>query len=267
MKLSLAGWSLHRLFRSAVNPLKLVDFPALASERLGLDAIELNSTFFPSRDAKYVRQLAAAAERARVRMLNIAVDEVGDPSADSDEERNRAVHNYGRWVPVAAELGCVAVRANTGGMGIIDTDRAVLACVDSFRRLTDLGVKHGVTILLENHGGLSAVPEHVLFIVEEVRLTHGPNSIATLPDFGNWPDTPDRYDQLAKLLPFAKAVHAKVSDIDEQLSHPAWDLERCVALTKAAGYDGHLGIEYVGGDEPIEGVKRAISKLAPLLAR
>src|SRR4051794_27803130 len=115
MKLSLAGWSLHRLFRASSNPLRLVDFPALTANEFGLDAVELNSPFFPSRDAKYIKQLAAAAEKARVRLLNIAVDEVGDLSADSDQERNRAVQNYGRWIPVAADLGCTAIRANTGG--------------------------------------------------------------------------------------------------------------------------------------------------------
>jgi sugar phosphate isomerase/epimerase len=265
MKLSLAGWSLHRLFRAANNPLKLVDFPALAAERFGIDAVELNSPFFPSRDARFVRQLASAAERARVRLLNIAVDEVGDMSADSDAERNRAVMNNGRWVSVAAEVGCVAIRANTGGMGIIDTDKALLACVDSFRRLTDLGVKYGVTILIENHGGLSANADHLIFLIEEVRLTHGVNAIASLPDFGNFSETTDRYAQLAKILPYARAVHAKVDEIDADLSHPKFDLSRCVQLTRDSGYNGYLGIEYEGSGDPLEGVRRAIAKLSPML--
>jgi sugar phosphate isomerase/epimerase len=265
MKLSLAGWSLHRLFRAPRDPLRLLEFPALAVNRFGIDAIELNSPFFPSRDNKFMRQLSAASEKARVRMLNIAVDEVGDLSADGDIDRNRAVQNYGRWVPIAADLGCMAIRANTGGMGIIDTDKAVLCCVDSFRRLADLGVKHGVTILIENHGGLSADPDHIVQIINEVRLTHGNTVIGTLPDFGNWPDTADRYAGLAKIMPLAKAVHAKVYDLDEQLNHPRYDLDKCVGLAKAAGYDGYLGIEFEGSGDPIEGVQRAITKLSAML--
>jgi sugar phosphate isomerase/epimerase len=265
MKLSLAGWSLHKLFRAPRDPLRLVEVPATAANRFGIDAVELNSPFFPSRDAKFVKQLAAASEKARVRLLNIAVDEVGDLSADTDLDRNRAVQNCGRWVPIAADLGCTAIRANTGGMGIIDTDRAILCCVDSFRRLADLGIKHGVSILIENHGGLSADPDHMVQIVNEVRMTHGSTVIGTLPDFGNWPDSADRFAGLAKILPMAKAVHAKVYDIDEQLNHPKFDLARCVALAKEAGYDGHLGIEYEGGGDPIEGVQRSISKLSTML--
>lgn len=265
MKLSLAGWSLHRLFRAPVHPLRLLDFPAFVRNRFGLEAVELNSPFFPSRESKFLKQLVGAADQARVRLLNIAVDEVGDLAADNDLDRSRAVLNYGRWVPVAAELGCTAIRANTGGMGIIDVSRALLCCIDSFRRLADLGLKHGVSILIENHGGLSADPDHILNIVDEVRLTHGNTVIGTMPDYGNWPDKVDRLVALAKILPFARAVHAKVYDIDEQLNHPRFDLERCIKLTRECGYDGHIGVEYHGSDDPIEGVTRAIAKLTPML--
>src|SRR3954451_24727387 len=218
MKLSLAGWSLQRLFRAPVHPLRLLDFPAFVRNRFGLDAVELNSPFFPARDSKFLKQLIAAAEQAQLRLLNIAVDEVGDLSADNDLDRNRAVQNYGRWVPVAAEVGATAIRANTGGMGIIDINKGLTCCIDSFRRLADLGTKHGVAILIENHGGISADPNNIVAVIDAVRSTHGETVIGTLPDFGNWADNVDRYTSLVKILPFAKAVHAKVLDIDEQLN-------------------------------------------------
>jgi sugar phosphate isomerase/epimerase len=265
MKLSLAGWSLHRLFRAQTDPLKLIDFPAFAREKFGIEAVELNSPFFPTRDPKFIKQLISAAQQARVRLLNIAVDEVGDLSADSDIDRNRAVMNYGRWIPIASELGCTAIRANTGGMGIIDVHKALTCCIDSFRRLCDMGMKHGVSILIENHGGLSAEADNIVALIDAVRMTHGETVIGTMPDFGNWPDNVDRYQSLLKILPFAKAVHAKVFDIDADLEHRKFDLEKCVSLAKACGYDAFLGIEYEGRDDPIEGVTRAVAKLSPLL--
>jgi hypothetical protein len=96
-------------------------------------------------------------------------------------------------------------------------------------------------------------------------MTHGETVIGTMPDFGNWPDNVDRYASLLKILPFAKAVHAKVFDIDEQLEHRKFDLAKCVSLAKACGYGGFLGIEYEGKDDPIDGVKRAVAKLSTLL--
>ena len=103
-------------------------------------------------------------------------------------------------------------------------------------------------------------------VIEGVRLTHGPDAIGSLPDFGNWPDDVDRYESLRKILPYAKAVHAKVLDIDEHLDHPKFDLARCVRLTREAGYDGYLGIEYEGTGDQVEGVRRAVRKLEEVVS-
>jgi sugar phosphate isomerase/epimerase len=200
-----------------------------------------------------------------VKLLNIAVDEDGDLASEDQAERERAIENYGRWVPVARELGCTAIRANSGGKQVTDHAKALAACIDSFRKLCDRGKAAGITILMENHGGISSDADTIVKIMEAVRETHGADAIGTLPDFGNWPEGVDRFESLNKIMPFAKAVHAKVSDMDERLRHPKFDLDRCVAIVKESGYDGYLGIEFEGRGEPVEGVRRAIRKLTPLL--
>lgn len=265
MQLSLAGWSLHTMFRAPTNPLQLLDFPRLTRDEFGIEAVELNNIFFASREPAYLKQLVAAAESAGITLLNIAVDEQGDLSAEDDAARAEGLANYARWVPVAKEIGCTAIRANSGGKTITDRDRAIDRCTDSFRRLADEGRKHGITILMENHGGLSADADSILRVIEAVRQSHGPEAVGTLPDYGNWPDAADRYESLRRILPYAKAVHAKVLDIQEDLSHPKFDLDRCVRLTREAGYDGYLGIEFEGPGDRLEGVRRAVRKLKPLL--
>ncbi len=265
MKLSLAGWSLQSLFRAAENPLKLVDFAAFTRDRFGIEAIELNSPFFVSRESGYLRELVTAAERAGVTMLNIAVDEKGDLSSEDEAVRQEGLANYSRWIAVAKEIGCAAIRANSGGKEIKDRATAESRCIDSFRRLTDEGRKHGVVILMENHWGLSMDPGSMVRVIEAVRQSHGEEATGTLADYGNWPDDVDRYDSLKRILPYAKAVHAKVNDIDENLNHPRFDHARCIELTRAAGYDGYLGIEYEGSIEPVEAIRRGVRKLTPLL--
>jgi len=266
MKLSLAGWSLQKLFRAAENPLKLLDFPRVTKEKFGLDAVELNSPFFVSRDAKYLKELATSAQRAGVKLLNIAVDEKGDLASEDESKRKEGLAAYGQWIPVAKAIGCSAIRCNSGGREVKDRGTAVNHCIDSFRRLADEGQKNGVTILMENHGGISSDAETIVHIMETLRRSHGPSAVGTLPDFGNWPDNVDRYASLSKIMPFAGAVHAKVLDIDAQLNHPKFDHARCIRITREAGYHGYLGIEYEGSGEPNEGVRRAIKKLTPLLA-
>lgn len=273
MKLSLAGWSLHRLFRQMESPLQLVDFPKLARDRFGLDAVELNNVFFASRDSDYLRELVSAADRADVKLLNIAVDEKGDLSSPDRAQVELGLASYSVWIPIAAQMGIQVIRANSGGDKVADLplndparEAAEKTCIESFKRLCDTGRKYGVTVLIENHWGLSSEPESVVRVVEGVRQAHGADAIGTLADWGNWPDRLDRYEALRRILPYARAVHAKVNNIDAELNHPRFDLARCVELTREAGYDGYLGIEYEGKDPPpLVGVERAVKKLGSLI--
>ena len=272
MRLSLATWSLHPLLFQQPRTLEYLDVPALVRERWGLDALELNNLFFVSREPAYLRQFAAAAHRAQMSLLNMAVDEKADLCSADPAAAQQAVALYGQWIPVAADLGMTAIRANTGGREIADTgpdDPVRLAaeqrCIDGLRRLCDLGSPRGVAILVENHRGLSSDPDSVVRLMNAVRQSHGADACGTVVDWGNWPDTVDRWSAIAKVLPFAMAVHAKIKAIGEDLSHPAFDLARCVEITRAAGYTGHLGIEYEGGGDALTGVDRAVRKLRELV--
>lgn len=265
MELSLAGWSLNPLFRASSEPLKLLDFPQFARDTFGIDAVELNNIYFESTDAAYLDRLVASAEKAGSKLLNVAVDEKGDLASSSQDARLESVNNYARWIRIAKAIGAPAIRANSGGKDVVDRSAAIESCIDSFRRLCDVGTAHGVAIMIENHWGISADADVMVQIVEGVRQTHGNGAMFTLPDFGNWPDEVDRYASLTKIMPFARAVHAKVSEIDEHLNHPRFDHVRCIRIARDAGYDGHLGIEYEGKSDPIEGIRRGTKLLRQIL--
>jgi L-ribulose-5-phosphate 3-epimerase len=265
MELSLAGWSLNRLFRDASKPLALVDFPAYARDTFGIRAVELNNIYFESTLPAYLEKLRAAADQAGSKLLNIAVDEPGDLSNTHVVSRHIALANYARWVPVAKYLGCEAIRANSGGANVVDRGPSLAACIDSFRRLCDVGCTWGIKILIENHWGISADPDVIVHVCEAINASHGKGVMYALADWGNWPDTTDRYQAIGKIMPYADAVHAKVNDIDGSLHHPRFDHGRCMQISKAAGYDGYLGIEYEGKDDPVVGVRRGVELLRKLL--
>ena len=267
MKLSLAGWSLQKQFRSGESPLRVVDFAKYTRDTFGLDAVELNNIFFESTKSPYLDQVRLAAEAAGVTLLNIAVDEHGDLASLDPVSRAIAVANYARWIPIARYLGIAAIRANSGGTHVTNQKAAVECCTDSFRQLCDVGQKHGVRVLIENHWGLSYDPQFIVTLVRHVRLTHGEDAIAVLADFGNWPDEVDRYDALTTIMPYAAAVHAKVNDIDEHLRHPRFDHARCIEIAKDAGYDGYLGIEFESEtQDAVEGITRGVRRLRQLIA-
>ena len=69
----------------------------------------------------------------------------------------------------------------------------------------------------------------------------------TLPDFGNFPDTIDRYDAVDAMMPHAKAVSAKCYDFDDHTGDETKiDFERMMDIVAGAGYSGYVGIEYEG---------------------
>lgn len=267
MQLSLCGWSLNRLFRRAESPLTLLDFPAFAKNEFGIDAVELNNIYFAAADAAYVEQLSRNADASGVTLLNIAVDEPGDLSSDDEAARLEAIERYARWLPIARDLGCGVIRANSGGRDARDRERAIANCTDSFRRLCDLGRPMGVALMIENHWGISSDPEVMVRITSDVCDTNGADAMHTLCDWGNWPDDVDRYAAIARTMPLAIAVHAKVNDIDADLNHPRFDHARCLSIAREAGYDGSLGIEYEGAGDCIDGVRRGATLLRRLLAQ
>jgi L-ribulose-5-phosphate 3-epimerase len=248
-KISLAGWSLNRRFRRSDHPLLLLDFPRVAKEEFGISAVELNSPFFASLDAAYLRELRHRAEAEGVTLLNIAVDNQGDLSAADPQQRRQAVANHLRWLDVAAALGCNAVRANTGGRDAPDLEERVARCMETFGALAEAAVQRSLHILIENHGGVSGDPECIVRIMRGV----GGTAIGALPDFGNFPAA-IRYEALAKIAPFAGAVHAKTYAFNAQGEETTIDVGRCVRIIRDAGYVGPFGIEFEGQGDDHEGV-------------
>lgn len=268
-RLSLAGWSIHRRFQRDENPLALTQFPAVAREEFGFDAVELNNLFFASTDDTYLRELAGAARRARVTFTGIAVDGTGDPSALDERRRREAVRSALPWFEISKKLGIPMLRINTGGNGAEKDPRAIDQCIRSMKELVKAAEETGVKLLIENHGGLSVNPLNMVRIVQEVDHP----MFGVLPDFGNFPDPerprflswlqeeaggipPEevRYWGLKQLAPYALAVHVKVYSFNDAGEDQRIDVFRGVRILREAGYSGYWALEYGGGGDDHEGV-------------
>jgi len=153
MDISLAAWSVNRRVRRDQQPTRLLSLPAICRHEFGIGKLELVSTFFASQDAWYIAELRACADGEGVQLLNIAIDACGNLAAADAAERQAAVAQHAAWFPIAQALGCTAVRANTGGQA--GDSEALARCTDSFARLAAQGRAHGITIMVENHGGLA----------------------------------------------------------------------------------------------------------------
>jgi L-ribulose-5-phosphate 3-epimerase len=258
-KISLAEWSLHKaLFSKKIDNL---DFPKIAREEYGIEGVEFVNQFFKDKahDSVYLKDLKKRANDVGVTCVLIMIDGEGDMSAPDAEHRKKAVTNHEKWVDAAAALGCHAIRINTGEHYSPDHVGAIAA---SCGMLTDYGVKNGISVICENHGGPSSNPDAMVALMKAV----GKPGFGTLPDFGNFHQkegkyTIDVYDAIARMMPYAKGVSAKSYDFDESGKEKKLDFARIMKIVTDAGYHGFVGIEYEGGrlGEP-EGI-RATKKL------
>ena len=237
---SLAEWSLHKtLFSKKMTNL---DFPRISKEKFGITAVEYVNQFFKDKatDQKYLAELKKRCDDLGVKSLLIMIDGEGHLGEAEESRRQKVIDNHKKWVEAAKFLGCHSIRVNAHGVGSSDEEKAVNT-TKGLRGLSEFGQKHGINVIVENHGGLSSNGKWLSKVLKDVGL---PNC-GSLPDFGNFGGY-DRYTGIKELMPFAKGVSAKSHDFDSEGKETKTDYLKALRLVLDAGYRGHVGIEYEG---------------------
>lgn len=262
MKISLAQWSLHRTIRAGkLDPL---DFARVTREDYGLGAVEYVNQFFMDKvgDAGYIAELLKRADGAGVESLLIMCDGLGAIGDPDEGKRKGVVEAHKPWVMAARTLGCHSIRVNAQSAGEREEQSRLAA--DGLRRLTEFGAAQGLSVIVENHGGLSSDGSWLAATIRRV----GHDRCGTLPDFGNFSinerEKYDRYRGVAEMMPFATAVSAKSMDFDDKGEETTIDYRKMMRIVFDAGYRGYVGIEYEGErmseDAGIRATKRLLER-------
>lgn len=253
-KISLAEWSLHRtIFGGKLDHL---DFAPTTKKEYGMDAVEYVNQFFMDKaeDTSYLAEMKKRADGEGVTSLLIMCDREGQLGDPDEKARLQAVENHYKWVNAAKYLGCHAIRVNAASEGTFEEQMKLAA--DGLRRLTEYGAEQGISVIVENHGGLSSNGK---WLAGVMKMVDHPEC-GTLPDFGNFKVSDDEwydfYLGVEELMPYAKAVSAKSLDFDENGNDTRIDFLKMMKIVLAAGYHGYVGIEYEGDrvSEP-DGIK------------
>ncbi|MGE5406123.1 MAG: sugar phosphate isomerase/epimerase family protein [Methanosarcina sp.] len=258
-KISLAEWSLNRTLRQGT--ITNMDFPKIAKETYGLDAVEYVSTFFKDKaeDQDYLTKLKAECDKYGVKSLLIMVDGEGNLADTSLAARNKAIENHYKWVKAAKFLGCHSIRVNAGGRGTMGQMQA--AAIDALGRLSKYAADYGINIVVENHGGNSSYGK---WLAEIMKTVNRPNC-GTLPDLGNFYEY-DRYQGVKDMLPYAKGVSGKTHDFDAEGNETQIDYARMMKLIADSGYKGYIDCEYEGNKlSEDEGIKVTIALLKKVI--
>jgi sugar phosphate isomerase/epimerase len=263
-KISLAEWSLHKALQK--KEISNLDFPVIAREKYGIEAVEFVNQFFKDKahDSAYLKELKKRATDNGVTCVLIMIDSEGDLSAKDQGERMKAVERHSAWVDAAEELGCHAIRVNTGS-NYSPTDVAAVA--EACSKLAEYGASRNINIICENHGGPSSNPDAMVALMKKVNNPR----FGTLPDFGNFPKDRkdvymlDVYDAIARMMPYAKGVSAKSYDFKPDGTEAHLDFARIMKIVTDAGYHGYVGIEYegskMGEHDGIMATKKLLEKL------
>lgn len=260
--ISLAEWSLHKtLFK---GDLKNIDFPELAAKKFGIYGVEYVNAFFKdkAKDMTYLKDLNNRAKDNGVRNVLIMIDGEGNLGDEDATKRKQAVENHYKWIDAAHFLGCHAVRVNAAGKG--NPEEVKKAVVDSLSTLADYGKKSKISVIVENHGGISS---HGDWLADTLK-TVGKKNCGSLPDLGNFYEY-DRYQGVADLMPYAKGVSAKTHDFDANGNETQIDYARMLKIVKDAKFKGYIGIEYEGSklseEEGIFATKKLLERLRPTI--
>jgi sugar phosphate isomerase/epimerase len=261
LKLSLAAYS----FRDSLAPkgrkptMDLFDFVELAADQ-ALDAVELTSYYFPPDvNSDYLHRLK---QRAFAVGLDISGTAVGNnfcvPAGPALEKELALVRT---WIDRAAELDAPVIRIFAGTVPRGETEEvAVARAIEGIRASLPYAVEKGVTLALENHGGITGTPAQILRLVQAI---DSPNFGVNL-DTGNFHGE-DPYADLAQLAPYAVNVQVKTEITRKGGKPEEADLSRVIGVLRDAKYSGYVVLEYEAKEDPATAVPKAIKRLRSLI--
>lgn len=199
-----------------------------------------------------------------------------NPVQTTPEDRQREQDKLLRTVDHAYELGAPFVRAHGGRWHTLASFPEMLAnngeeppkdgfTIDqsydwAIEALTEAAVyagERGVTLVLENHWGLTGTADGCVRIHDAVASPW----LKYVLDTGNFLHRPDQYAEMAKFLPDLAVLHAKVYAGGGLLVEADLDYGRIAGMLKDIGFSGYISIEFEGKAHPNEGIPDGIATI------
>ncbi len=259
LKLSIAAYSYRDYLTGKKQPMDMFDYLDLAAD-MGLDAVEPTSYYFPAdADPAYFSKFK---QRAFMLGLDISGTAIGNNFCLPDgTDREKQITLAKTWIDRAADLDAPVIRifAGTTPKGDKEED-AVARAIDGIREVLPYAASKGVTLALENHGGITATPQQLLKLVKAIEA---PNFGVNL-DTGNF-RTEDPYGDLELIAPYAVNVQVKTEVQPKGKPKEDADLARLVGILRNAKYSGYVVLEYEADEDPLKAIPKHIESLKKLI--
>lgn len=240
--ISLAQWALVDEVKA--GKWKTLDFAKVAKNDFGLNGIEFVNTLFEVTTEGYLKKLKKNAEDNGVTMVLIMVDDEGDGCGATEQERRQFDINHRKWIDAAHYLGCSSIRTNCRGPENVNKTEALKWATESYNMLLEYALPAKISVLIENHGGVSNDADWMVSLMKEVDNLY----FGTYPDWRRPADNFDNVDYLKKMLPYAGGMSYRNQPTEELTA-------KMIKLAKDSGYRGWYGIESSGREEIKKGIE------------
>jgi sugar phosphate isomerase/epimerase len=245
--------------------------------QLGFDGVEILHRQMESEDRKYVNNLKRMAWSLGLDLFFLSIHQ-NFVSPDKAKRREHIDHTK-RCIDLAVQLGCPAIRLNSGRWGTIPDfqkmldaggkeaplpgytdDDAFNWCIESINECLPHAEAAGVVLALENHWGLTTTVDGLL------RIYKGVNSpwLRINLDTGNFVGDP--YSQLERLAPHAMVVQAKTYYGGGVYYTRELDYTRIAKILRDAGFKGYVSLEMEGKAPADEAVAKSLKVLRDAFA-
>jgi sugar phosphate isomerase/epimerase len=245
-------------FRNALKDQSMTyhDLVRLAVQT-GIDGLDMTVYWFPSTSDDFLLPLKRLAFRSAVEIYSISVRT--EMTQSTPEAQDKEVADIRKWVDVAERLGAGHIRVFGGRVpkGATEEQAAGWA-VAVLKRGAEYASTKGVTLGLENHGG---VTEKAATIIQIVKQVDSPWVGINL-DTGNFRQ--DALQQIGMCLPYAVNFQVKSDITGEDGKRQPSDWDRIIQMAAAAGYQGYLALEYEAKEDPGTAVPRLLRELRRL---
>lgn len=207
----------------------------------GLDGVDTTVYWFPDTTPQYLAKLRKTAFQAGIQLYNAGVRvQLSQPTKELQDAQ---VEQIKKWVDVADAIGASHVRVFGGAIPKGATqEQAIAWAVEVMKRGAEYGGSKGITIGVEDDGGLTATAEPT---IEIAKRTDSPWA-GINADSGNLPK--NGYAQFGMLLPYATSIHFKAHVTDENGTKIPADWPRLLSMIAKSGYRGFVGLEYEEND-------------------
>lgn len=216
--------------------ISLEDFSRICKDE-GFRAIEPCDRSIGSTSADRIRQL-----KKYYRLLEMdlpCLDIRNDFTVENVNEWNLQVRHVAKWLEVAHEMEIPIARIWTGESN--NDKNAQDRVYRAINQLLPLAENCGVTLAVENHGGLSNDPAFLCQLAVDFRS----DFLRLCADFGNFPSS-IRYAALNDILPFSVHIHAKSYDFSFCGNETTIDYRIINEMTIGSNYKGYFSIEFEG---------------------